>query len=453
MVIGTIRGEEFAPSKSAPWQMEWRRGEFYFRLNGQPRFLFGRNPAGWQVEQFEPLLKSAREAGAAVVRIHLSVGMPSRGPAGALDEAWAQRWDRVLDMAAKNNLSVLPVLAVWADWNDGRGGESWHAWDRNPFNSARGGPAKAPVELLQDTACRKLWLRWLNELVTRWAGRANILGWEIFSEMDLISGATEADAVDFAQRAAAVIRAADSRSRPVTASLSGVAVWPKLFESGAIDFLQAHPYADPPRYHGNLDALILDSVRELRRRFAKPVFIGECGLDSRGLRDSLLTAPNAPVGIRHALWAAAVSGAMNGRMLWFEDGYDRFHKLDLRARYESAESVVARFVRDVDFGSLKPLELADSSALRGGALGNARFALGWFRDAASEAPDWPLRRVEGASVALVMAASPSAWQVEFYDTETGKVIGRGQSRRQGNHVTVALPPFNGAVAFKMTAAE
>ena len=89
-----------------------------------------------------------------------------------------------------------------------------------------------------------------------------------------------------------------------------------------MDFIQIHPYAGNAPYFGNLDQFILDSVRELRTTYNKPVFIGESGLDTLLPSDpanSLTLEPEAPVGINQAIWAAAVSGAMTGRMLWFED--------------------------------------------------------------------------------------------------------------------------------------
>ena len=61
-----------------------------------------------------------------------------------------------------------------------------------------------------------------------WSHRRAIVGWEIFSELDLVTGAAEARAVLFAERAAAVIRAADSWKRPVAASQAGINEWPKL---------------------------------------------------------------------------------------------------------------------------------------------------------------------------------------------------------------------------------
>jgi hypothetical protein len=101
-----------------------------------------------------------------------------------------------------------------------------------------------PGELFDDTPCRKLWLKRLETFVQRWSHRRAIVGWETFSELDLVTGATEERAVEFTERAATVIRLADPWKRPVTASQAGIGEWPKLLKSSALDFIEIHPYAD-----------------------------------------------------------------------------------------------------------------------------------------------------------------------------------------------------------------
>ena len=401
-----------AQAAAAPATIALKPGERYFRLDGKQAFLLGRNPTGWKAEQFDPLLRWAADSGERIVRIHLTHGRTPQAPAGQVDKAWAQRCERLFDKAAHQGLHVLPVLGVWAEWNDGSKGEKWHTWHKNPYNAANGGPAAHPTDLLADTECRKLWLRWLGTLVARWHGRPNILGWEIFSELDLITGSSEAAGVAFTERAAAAIRAADPRKRPVTASLAGIHDWPKLSRSKALDFIQIHPYADGRRYRGNLDSLIIDTVRQRLRRYGRPVFIGESGLDSRGLEGTLAEAPRAHVGIRHAIWAALVSGAMNGRMLWWQDGHDLFHDAD---------------------------------------LGSGRLLLGWFRDTRCEPPHWPSRRLEGQAVALAVPTDAKNWQITFYDTTSARPIAARSAHATAGKLPIALPPFHCSIAFKVEA--
>ena len=429
-----------------------RPGEMYFRMDGTPRFLLGRNPTGWQTSQFEPLLRWAHESGEGLIRVHLTAGMVPHAAAGQVDEAWARKWDEVLNLAAENGLHVLPVFGVWADWNDGTRGETWHQWEANPYNAAHGGPAKAPAELLKDTACRREWLAWMAAMVARWRERPEVIGWEVFSELDLLSGATEEAAVEFMRTAASVVRATDPKRRPVTASLAGTNEWPKLFASDAMDLVQVHPYADLPPYKGELSALILDCVRQRRERYYKPVLIGECGLDARPPEGTLAMAAGAVTEVNQAIWAALVSGAANGRMLWWEDGYDQYYPgLDLRSAYKGASAPAARFAAKVDFTGFKPVVVRSADGLRGAAIGNATCIVGWFKDVRCVPPKWPSERLTGRQVTLAAAGNAAAWRAEFCDPRSGAAVGTADVRRQGNRLDVFLPAFTSSIAFVLTA--
>ena len=240
--------------------LELRAGERYFRAGGQPTFLLGRNPAGRTVAAYEEHFRHAAAAGERFMRIHFTHAPPDEPP-GEIKVGLLKTWDAILDAAESHGLAVLPVLGLWSPWNDGTKDETWHLWDKNPFNAALGGPANLPADLFADTPCRRLWLKRLETLVRRWSHRRAIVAWEIFSELDLVTGATEEAAVEFAGLAAAVIRESDPCRRPVTASQAGVLEWPKLLSGATLDFIQIHPYADN-RFGGRLDDLILSTVRQ-----------------------------------------------------------------------------------------------------------------------------------------------------------------------------------------------
>ena len=358
------------------------------------------------MEQFEPLFDWAQASGEKIVRLHLTVGLGAKQLAA---------WDRVLDSAAAHGLFVLPVFSNWADWKN---------------NS-----------LLASGETRRQWLEWTASVVRRWKDRPEIFGWEIFSEVDLVPGASESLAEDFVAAAVPVVRASDPLKRPVTASLAAPQAWAPFYRP--LDFVESHVYADDPAFHGDLDRMILARVRQLSA-YGKPVLLGECGLDSRVPKGTLDAQPASGTGIRHAIWASIVSGAMNGRMLWWQDGYDQYSKVDLRTAYRHAAEPAVRFVAGVDFAGLRPLALS-GKGLEGAALGRPDFVLGWVRDAQCAAPSWLLKRIAGRSVSLDTAGR---WRVTFYETVSGRQMARGTAAG-GHQVTVALPPFSGSVAFQM----
>ncbi len=139
-------------------------------------------------------------------------------------------------------------------------------------------------------------------------------------------------------------------------------------------------------------------------------------------------------------------------MLWWEDGYDQYSKVDLRTKYKDASAPVARFVAGVNYAGFRPIDVTLTKELFGAALGNSSMVLAWFRDAKCVFPDWPLRRIEPQTVVLTIpAGSPPAaprWTVTFHDTATGKPISTKAVRFAAGRLTIPLPAFEGSIALK-----
>ncbi|HSJ53994.1 MAG TPA: hypothetical protein VLC52_09630, partial [Anaerolineae bacterium] len=293
-----------------------------------------------------------------------------------------------------------------------------------------------------------------KEIATRWQRHQNIAIWEIYSEVNLTRGVAEENGVAFVERAAAAIREADPALRPVTASLADVGEWPTFYQSDALDLINIHPY--PPS--GKLDQKIIADVRALLGKYQKPVMIGESGLSAETpdrRPATLTTAARAEVGLRHAIWAALVSGAMNGRAFYWEDGYAiYFPGLSwwFLEKYAAIERPAADFARDLRW-DLAPIDAHLSSRITGAALGNDTTVAGWFRDAGCEPPNWLVQPVlSGESVTLDVPGSAITWQVDFYDPTTGTgILPSATATRQGSSVRVELPDFSDAIAFKMHA--
>jgi hypothetical protein len=324
------------------------------------------------------------------------------------------------------------------------------------YNAKLGGPAEGPSGLFAQTRCRQLWLEWLAQMVRRWRDRPNIIAWELFSELDLVTGAEERAALEFVQRSSSAVRKMDPSGRPVTVSLSGIREWPSVFSDDAVDLIQVHPYANHPKYRGQLDRMIIESVRARAKRYKKPVLIGESGFDGRPPSDGTLDiAARAEIGLRHAIWAAVVSGAMNGRMLWWGDGYDQYQKPDpeLRKRYALLAKPAARFVSNVDWSDFKPIEVKSSPQLYGAAIGQEQKAVAWFRDAQCIGPDWPTRRLARQRVTLLAPGQTDRWRVAVYDPITLRLLDEVEVEREAGPLHVELPEFEDAIVLELTCDE
>jgi hypothetical protein len=439
------------------------QGDFYFSLDGQPTFMLSRNPTGKTQEDFDTALEWAHQGGTKVIRVHLTHGWwgdPWINTDWTVNEEWAHDWEAFFDQAQADGIYVIPVFGVWADWNNGVPDWGSPLWQYNPLNSANGGPLDSPMELFNPGSdVQNHWMEWVRILVERWQDRDNIAAWEVFSEINIASGATghtdakggvdEASAVEFTNKAMAVVHAGDSQQRPVTLSLAGVYSpsdqWAEYYELDSLDFIEIHPYSD------KLDRELISAVRQHQTKYQKPVMIGESGLWAMTHND------NAMIGIQHAIWAALVSGAMNGRSLWDNDGYsiysisNRDDAIAFMRAYASTELPVANFIKDVDFSGFHPLTSSSSSGVWGAAVGDETMVLGWFRDSTSEPPNWNLRPVVSKqTVSITVPGRATHWQVDFYNTKTGtEIVSTIMATRNGDTVTMTLPDFADDIAFKM----
>ena len=452
-----------APRSILPFALN--RGDFYFSIYGKPSFLLTRNPTSQYEHEFSTLLEWARQGGTKILRIHLMGGWsgdPYINPDWSVNERWARKWDGIFDQAQADGIYIIPVFGVWADWNNGLPADVFHSWQYNPLNVRNGGPLTTPTGLFQsDSNTQTRWLALVQDLVERWQGRDNIAAWEVFSEINLASGApgdTDARgavsvtaAVGFTKKAADMIRKTDASRRPVTLSLAVGAPftneWSKFYELDTLDFIEIHPYSDI------LDRELVQDVRQQLIRYKKPVMIGESGLWSADKN------ANAMIGIQHAVWAGLVSGAMNGRAFWAVDGYafydfaNRADALAFMRKFATVELPVANFTEGVDFSGFKPLYSTFSSGVWGAAVGNQNLVLGWYRGAGIEPPDWKLPSIiSRQTVTLTVPGSAADWMIEFYDTKTGTdIVGSTMAVRKGDKVTIPLPDFTDDIAFKLQA--
>jgi hypothetical protein len=424
-------------------------GEFYFRLNNQPSFIYSRNIGGSQESYYVSFLDWSAAGGTSFVRLPLDAFGVGATSSGEIDEAWSNQWERIIDRAAVEGIYVLPILTGWGQWDP-----SYTIWPTNPLNAANDGPVEDPLDIFQPgSEAQDLWLAWVQTVVERWRGHTNILAWEIFGEINC-STAAEADGIALVNTTASRIRAADP-GRLITASRCESGTWPDFYAQADIDFVEVHPYPAT----GQLDRNILYLVRQVRAIYHKPVLIGESGLHfARPDIDEgkITVAENAERGVRHAIWAGVVSGAMNGRALWWEDSVGiYFPELGMPwlEQYNTMELPAARFTRGVDFSGFAPLTASSSPVVWGAAVGNESMVLGWFRDAACEPPDWNLQLIPvGQTVTITIPGSAANWQVDFYDTKTGTTnLSSASVTRYGRTVTVTLPAFEDDIAFKMTA--
>jgi hypothetical protein len=78
---------------------ELRKGERYFRIDGAPAFVVGRNPVGVGPEAFAEHFQNAAAAGERFMRIHFTYS-PAGEKAGEIHPDMLKMWDAVLEKKA-----------------------------------------------------------------------------------------------------------------------------------------------------------------------------------------------------------------------------------------------------------------------------------------------------------------------------------------------------------------
>lgn len=429
-------------------------GARYFEREGVQAPIFMRNVSAPTVEAFTPLFAAASDAGTRVVRLQITQGFGYQtlgmSNDGGVLSSWATSWDAVIDEAERAGLGVIVVFTLWGDWNDGTPALGWSHYDANPLSSARGGPAASPADLFADTEAQRVWLGWLSRLIGRWSSRPNVIAWEIFSEVDLATGATQASATDFVEKAHAVVREIDPW-RPAFASTSDLPLisyepWQAFWDSPGNDLVSVHPYA------AELDRVASERVRTVLGMTTKPVLVGESGLDAAAPSGATLTSSaRASVGLEHAIWAELVSGSASARALYWEDGYAAYYPatgLPLVTRQHELEREAARWLAGKDFRELVPVGLSAEPPLFGVALTSGTRISGWARNEQLAPPDWSAGPLAGAvlQVPVVSETSDAAWTVTLTSPEDGAVSEVAGTSRSGYLSFEVEGPFE-SVAF------
>lgn len=368
-----------------------------------------------------------------------------------LDRAW--QLDRVIEKARAHGLAVMLSIQNHGPFSTAANTE----WVDNPYNAANGGPLARPEDFFTSGEARALFERRLRYLVARFGGDANVFAWELWNEADLADSPGAEALVDWHRTMARTLAALDPARRPVVTSVSGTpaildlflgtALFRGLWELPEIAFTQVHLYAV-----GGLPldfAHALPLLTEHMGRHAKPVLIGEAGVDFRGPAETLAADPEG-VGIHDMLWAGVLGGGFGTGMTWWWDNV--VDPSDLYFHF----GALARFVAGVEldregFAVGGAVASARGAALTALALRGRDTTLVWIKNDAHQwfHPDGA--PVEGASVTIEGLAAAGRFSARWLDAYGGQDIDASTTVRAdaSGTITLAAPTFSRDVALRL----
>jgi hypothetical protein len=339
-----------------------------------------------------------------------------------LDRAW--RLDHVLARARSLGVQVLLTIQNHGPFSTVHASE----WQRNPYNAALGGPLARPSDVFSDPTARALFARRLRYLVARWGHHPNLLGWELWNEVDLVESPESPAVLDWHRDMIGQLAALDMHDHLVTTSLGGLdaiaalldrdlapltARHAPLWSLDGLDFTQLHAYG--------VAALDVDFSRALRTltpylaAFGRPLVVAEAGVSAVSAEETQEVDPRQ-VAFTDILWGGLFAGGFGGGMSWWWDSIA--HPDALYLQYAPLATLLAgvspEAERFVPFAEDLPGHI--DTQLQ--TLVGASVALAWLRDNAHTRSAPSERVIDGAEVAIA-GVGAGRWRGIWLRPEAG----------------------------------
>ncbi len=354
-----------------------------------------------------------------------------------LESAW--RLDRVSDLCRELDIhwQVTFEMTVW--WQR----RMEYRWKRNPYNAENGGPCVLPSDYFTSAAARELVRRRLRYSVARWGWSSNLLAWELWNEVDNNEGFNSEACADWHREVGDYLRSVDPWKHLITTSWRDR----RTLALPQIDIVQGHSYFGP-EYDAAQYAV--QDAEHLMRGFGKPFFFGEQGIEG-------------PVGVdpkgKHfhdLMWVTVMDGAAGTGLYWwwhnYVDSYDLYHHY----------GALANFVKRVDWPAhvWKRVTLSRPNlpvSLNAYGLAAQDRAVVWIHDPLAfrlvdgKAVEGPAQRAASCNV---VGLADGKYEVEWYDTSTGKTVRRDTGAVQhlthfGYGIELKPPQFWGDIAARI----
>jgi hypothetical protein len=174
----------------------------------------------------------------------------------------------------------------------------------------------------------------LRYLVARYGYSPHVLSWELWNEVDIITGYRTALVRDWHAQMAAALRAMDPYRHLLTTSFANTSGDKGVDTLPGLDYVQTHHYNSPDL------AVTVARAQAQKALYGKPHIVGEIGADSGGGRSK-----DDPQGlqIHDPLWASIATGSSGTAQPWWWDNY--IHPRNLYPLF----AAVARFTAGINW--------------------------------------------------------------------------------------------------------
>lgn len=251
--------------------------------------------------------------------------------AAKMDLANSWRLDQAMDLMEKSNIS--PILCL-DNFNQLRQRDYDPRWPTNPFNKDNGGPLNTDTEFWKNPIAGKLYNDKLRYMIARYGAYANLLGWELWRDIDLVHGYDPDLVRPWIEKRTQFIKGLDPYGHLVTISYADPLGERSIDHLPGIDFVQSHVYNFP-------DLVPPTTLQQYRKAgYGKPHIVTEVSADASSDKSKLDTNG---LQIHDPMWSSIASGAAGAAMPWWWDTYV-FPK-----RMYNRFGALANFVKGIDW--------------------------------------------------------------------------------------------------------
>jgi hypothetical protein len=264
-----------------------------------------------------------------------------------LDRAW--QLDYVFRLAEQRGLYLMLCFdyhGMFETEPDYWGGNNF--WPKNPYNAVVGGPCTNQNHFFTSAQAKRTYQKRLRYLVARYGASPNLLAWQFFNEIDNVYRyLNPTNVATWHAEQGDWLHANDPFRHLVTTSLTGGSDRPEIWSLPQMDFSMYHSYGQPDPALG-----LAARVRSFRERYAKPMMIGEFGVDWQGwdhADDPFLR------GMRQGVWAGVVGGSVGTSMSWW---WEAIHNENLYPLYQTVRTFLGK--THLGRGSWEPVTFRQS---------------------------------------------------------------------------------------------
>ncbi len=379
---------------------------------------------------------------------------PWRGQ-GRISEERAWQLDRVLDLAEERGIRVNLVVN-----NHGQASIRTDAeWDRSPANRDNGGWLDDPADWFDDPKALAAQERSRRHLTARYGDSPAILGWKLWSEVNLTElghragggegddAKTNARALMRSWHAEAAVRwaANDPWRHPCTTHWAGnyhtpdrdVAALPGI----AYVCIDAYHGPDGPPVWTWLCRSTSDPARRSNDGLAelgKPILVTEYG----GNWDAA-PQPQLEVALAVGGWVGLVSGHAGTPMIWWHEWLDQGNRF---GQYQA----LSRFLKGEDLRNPLRRSIVIDAGPRtwSRAWAGPGRMLGYILDETWGRSGGPGDLLPAGELVLGESVAAGAMQLSWWDADTGLELSRQSIDHPGDRLAVPMPGFQRHLAFK-----